>query len=373
MSHVLALEPFHGGSHRAFLEGWARHSKHRFTVLGLSAHHWKWRMRHASLTLARQVAPLCERETFDGLWCSDMLNLPEFLGLAPPELRSLPSVVYFHENQLTYPDQHRRERDHHFAFTNFLTASAARAVWFNSAFHRHEFVTALRAFLERMPDHRSLEAVEELTRRAVVQPPGIEPPTRVPERRPGPLRILWAARFEQDKNPAALFAALRLLRAKGVDFRLAVIGEQFEQQPAEFLHARQEFAGHIDTWGFQETREDYERVLGEADVVVSTALHEFFGIAMVEAAAAGAIPVLPQRLAYPEVFGLGEDKRIQDLFYDGTVPDLAHHLEGHAQTIVEKNDNRRRLQALTKARIERYTWQHRAPELDDALEEALGS
>ena len=32
---VLALEPYYGGSHKAFLDGWQKHSRHEFTVLGL--------------------------------------------------------------------------------------------------------------------------------------------------------------------------------------------------------------------------------------------------------------------------------------------------------------------------------------------------
>ena len=49
---VLALNPYHGGSHRAFLDGWMANSRHRFTLLTLPAHHWKWRMRHAAVTFA---------------------------------------------------------------------------------------------------------------------------------------------------------------------------------------------------------------------------------------------------------------------------------------------------------------------------------
>ena len=55
---ILALEPYYGGSHRALLDGWAAHSQHQWTVLGLPAHSWKWRMRHAALTLAEQAKQL---------------------------------------------------------------------------------------------------------------------------------------------------------------------------------------------------------------------------------------------------------------------------------------------------------------------------
>ena len=98
--NVLALEPYYGGSHRAFLDGWIANSRHSFTVLGLPAYKWKWRMRHAAVTFARQLRETqYEDQQFDAVWCSDMLNLAEFLGLAPPSVRSLPSVAYFHENQ----------------------------------------------------------------------------------------------------------------------------------------------------------------------------------------------------------------------------------------------------------------------------------
>ena len=52
---VLALEPYHGGSHEAFLDGWSSRSRHEWTVLGLEAYKWKWRMRHAAITLADDV------------------------------------------------------------------------------------------------------------------------------------------------------------------------------------------------------------------------------------------------------------------------------------------------------------------------------
>lgn len=305
---ALALEPFFGGSHRAFLEGWRRASRHGWTVEGLEDRHWKWRMRGGAVTLAERVRERVRRgERWDVVVVSDMLDMATFLGLAPEVVRRLPAMVYFHENQLTYPVRKEVERDLHFAFTNLTSALAAAEVWFNSAYHRDEWLAALPDLLRRMPEPQLDGAVAEVRARCRVEPPGIELPTGVAtggamaERRPGPLQVLWAARWEHDKAPERFFAAVERLEEMGVDFRLSVLGQGFRRVPEVFGWARERFAPHIDRWGFVEGREAYWAALGAVDVVVSTAEHEFFGLAVVEAVAAGAWALVPRRLAYPEV------------------------------------------------------------------------
>jgi glycosyltransferase involved in cell wall biosynthesis len=362
---VLALEPFYGGSHRAFLDGWAAHSRHDWTVLGLSPHHWKWRMRHGAITLAERVtAEIAGGAAWDCLLCSDMLDLAAFRGLAPAAVARLPAVAYFHENQLTYPVREERERDHHFAFTNLTTALAADAVWFNSAFHRDAFLGALPDWLRRMPDHAPLAAVDAVRAKAAVHPPGIDPFPPRPARAPGPLRILWAARWEHDKGPDDLLAALDLLAARGVDFRLAVIGEGFAEVPPAFPEIERRFAARIDHWGYQEGRAAYRACLAWADVIVSTAHHEFFGLAVAEAAATGCLPLLPPRLAYPELFP--PDQGHAASFYDGTPAGLAEAFTDAAQRLARddlwQGDPHRARRA-----VERFTWPILAPQLDAAL------
>ena len=172
---ILALNAYHGGSHRQFLEGWMAHSRHEFILLTLPAYKWKWRMRHAAVTFAGEVQKsLDEVSSWDVLFCTDMLNLAEFRGLCPASVRELPAVVYFHENQLTYPNRDASGRDLHFAFTNLTTALAAEAVWFNSAFHRENFLTALEELLKRMPDFQPLDAPLHIREKSEVHPPGIE-------------------------------------------------------------------------------------------------------------------------------------------------------------------------------------------------------
>ena len=371
--NILAMEPYYGGSHRAFLDDWIAESRHSWTLLTLPANKWKWRMRHSAVTLAdRARDKFGTGKRWDLLFCSDMLNLAEFIGLAPPEVRSLPSVAYFHENQLTYPVQHEKEYDYHFAFSNMNTALAAQAVWFNSEFHRDSFLTALDAFLRRMPDHQPLHAVEAIHAKSSIIPPGIAALPQPGERRasaasPHPLHILWAARWEHDKDPDTFFCAIDQLASTGVDFQLSVIGGGNARDVLPvFEEARHGHADRIRHWGYLETREAYLQALSEADVAVSTAQHEFFGISIVEAIAAGAYPLVPDRLAYPEVIGsIAGDNAVQYI-YDGSEKALAARLTDLATRVTEAGTLWTG-PSLAEAARTRYAWPTLAPAYDAAL------
>ena len=370
---VLALEPYYGGSHRAFVDGWSACSRHDWTLVTLPPHKWKWRMRHGAITLADRVNQhAAAGETWDVLLCSDMLNLAEFMGLTAERVGRLPSVAYFHENQLTYPVRHEDERDYHFVLTNLTTAIAASSVWFNSAFHRDSFLDALPGFLRRMPDHQPFDAIERIRAKSLIRPQGInELPPREP-RKPGPMRVLWAARWEFDKNPETFFEAIRMLETRGVAFRLSVIGEQFRESPEVFARAQSHFADRIDRWGYQADRGTYEAALCEADVMVSTANHEFFGVSVVEAIAAGAYPLLPRRLAYPEILGGEEAARQDGFFYNGSAEQLAARLAGLADRLARGDLWRGESDRAVRA-VRRFFWPSLTPKLDEALENVVAS
>lgn len=326
---ILGLEGYYGGSHKAFIDGWVGNSRHEWTLLTLPANKWKWRMRHAAVTFAEKVNELTgQGQKWDALFCSDMLNLAEFVGLVDERVRQIKRIVYFHENQLTYPVRVESERDYQFAVTNMTTALAADTVWFNSAFHRDEFLDALGKFLKRMPDNYPTGAIEKIRRKSAVYPPGIESFERRKARASGPARILWAARWEHDKGAEDFFAAVKTLKENGIDFRLSVIGQQFRDVPEVFDWAKDYFSECIEHWGYQKSADKYRAVLSEADIIVSTAGHEFFGISVAESIAAGAYPVLPKRLSYPEIVRGIETLEKDEFFYDRTVEELADKLKG---------------------------------------------
>ena len=155
-----------------------------------------------------------------------------------------------------------------------------------------------------------------------------------------------------------------------MDFRVSVIGQRFRDVPEAFARARRELGDRVDRWGYQDTREKYEAALAEADVFVSTAEHEFFGISAVEAVAAGAWPLLPDRLAYPEVLAEITDRGergADEWLYDGTAEGLARRLADLVRR-VEKPTLRDARPPLAQAAARRFGWDRLAGEMDLALE-----
>jgi glycosyltransferase involved in cell wall biosynthesis len=295
----LFLEPFFGGSHQYFAEGLAAHSVHEIDLVTLPARFWKWRMRGAALYFLKNIPPI---EDYDGLITSDLMSLSDFRSLTGEGCP--PAMVYFHESQITYPLAPGEAMDVHFGFTDITTALAANRILFNSHTHFDAFFSKLPGFLKMMPDFRPTWLVDEIRSRAGVLYPGCDmdglQDSFSPVRSKPPL-VIWNHRWEFDKNPKDFFSALDEMIKRGFDFRLALLGENFQNCPKEFTAARKRYGKRIVHYGYEPSRSAYEAWLKEGTVVISTARQENFGISMVEAISAGCIPLLPHRLSYPEI------------------------------------------------------------------------
>ena len=135
-------------------------------------------MRHSAIEFSRRLEAYRDL-SFDALFCTDFLNLAEFKGLAPKEIGHLPTVAYFHENQMEYPNQVDDPRDLHFAFTNFTTGLAADQVWFNSAFNRDSLLDGLRRACRHWPDFAPRQEIDLLQAKSLIEPPGIDEASEV--------------------------------------------------------------------------------------------------------------------------------------------------------------------------------------------------
>lgn len=357
----LFLEPFFSGSHRDFAEGLAAHSAHDLELVTLPGRFWKWRMRGAALALLRKIPDL---GAFDGLLTTDLMSLTDFRALAGPECP--PVLVYFHENQVDYPLGPGGVVDYQFGFTDLTTCLAADRVLFNSDAHRTAFLDRLPGFIRMMPDLRPKWAVTAIRKRSGVLHPGCRFPAGPPARvdfasGEEPPLVVWNHRWEHDKDPDVFAGALEAVDARGVPFRLALLGERYRNAPPAFGRMRRRFADRIVRYGFLPDREAYLDLLRRGDVVVSTALQENFGIAAVEAVRHGCLPLLPDRLSYPEL--LPEDARDACLY--ASPEDLADRLVRVLSDIERVAELRHRL----ARHMERFAWSERAPAFDAALAE----
>ena len=304
---VLALEPWYGGSHRNFVDGLIENSRHEYELVTMAARFWKWRLQGGAQTLARKCSQLVESGfTPDVILASSMVNIPAFLALSRKYIGNVPVVYYLHENQLTYPLSKEEKRDLSYAYINYLSCLAADQVVFNSEFHYNEFIRALPGLLRVFPDYTHLHTVSEIRAKSRVMHLGmnLQAHARYSDTqgsdRDSPI-VLWNQRWEYDKNPEAFFRLMNRLDDAGCRFRLILAGKRFEEQPSEFDTAFERYADRILHYGYAEDFEEYSRLLHRADIVVSTAIHEFFGIAMLEAIYCGCHPLLPNRLSYPEL------------------------------------------------------------------------
>jgi glycosyltransferase involved in cell wall biosynthesis len=367
----LYLEPFFGGSHREFAEGWIEHSRHEIELHSLPARFWKWRMRGAALHFAQAVP---DPSLFDALITTDMLSLADLKALWG---RSCPPcLVYFHENQLTYPLAAASRVDLQYGFTNLTTALSADRVLFNSQSHYEAFFAALPQFLRRMPEFRPHWAIETIRARSAVRYPGCRLPS-APEGRPEAIPlpplgeiplVVWNHRWEFDKRPDVFFSVLAEVEARGVEFRLALLGENYQKVPKEFIAARERWPGRVVQYGFLAERSAYLDWLRRGAVVVSTAAQENFGVSVVEAVRLGCFPLLPRRLSYPELLPAGFHPHC---LYSSEA-DLADRLETVLRALPQAGSPYRdRLRELALS-MDRFSWERAIGDFDGELD-ALGA
>lgn len=344
---ILVLEPYYGGSHKTFIDGLLAHVDLDFILLTLPARKWKWRMRLAAPFFADKIIALTSKTIIDAVFCSSFVDVATLRGLLPPPVSRLPFYTYFHENQFAYPVRNEDERDFHFGLTNLTTVLASDSVAFNTEYNMQTFLVGVEQILKICPDMKLDGIIEKVKARTSIINPGLDF-SHIDRAFQGRAKnhhapvIVWNHRWEHDKNPTYFFKTLFDLDADGFDFRLIILGQSFRKKPGIFAVAQDKLRHKIMHCGFAESRNEYANLLVQGDIVISTAKHEFYGISVIEAVRAGCIPLLPNRLSYPELFPG------QYLYGSG-------ELSGKLQFLL--NDHAKINRGQIKALSNHYSWQ----------------
>lgn len=301
---ILLLSAYHAASHaqwaRQLMDGFPGHD---WQLLTLSPRHFYWRVRGNSVLWAFGEGEQL-RQHWDLVIATSMVDLSALRGLVP-ELGRVPTLVYFHENQFAYPAPGMERRDNiEPRLVNLYTALCGDAVLFNSNYNRDSFLAGVDRLLSRLPERFPPVITAQLQERARVLPVAVKQFTPVGKGESGtgtgaPVKIVWNHRWEYDKGPDRLLNCIEQL-PPGLALKFHVLGQRFRRVPEAFpvieqLLRERDWLGH---WGFVTARADYERLLLDSDLTLSTSLHDFQGLALLEAASAGCVPVVPDRLAY---------------------------------------------------------------------------
>jgi len=256
-------------------------------------------MLGAALHVADKI-PLLEK--YDGIIVTDLFNLADFKALAGSQCP--PVLAYFHENQMTYPQPPGDKGAFHLGIINITTALVADMVVFNSKMHKDAFLNAVPEFLKKGRDFGPKGIAEKIHKKSDVLYPGIalqDDGDVDDEKQTNPPLIIWNHRWGFDKNCEMFFSALEKIDNMGLDFNLALMGENFGKIPEEFKEAKKKFKDRILQFGYVPLKEEYEKWLKRGAIVISTAIQENFGISVIEAILMGCVPLLPDRLSYPEI------------------------------------------------------------------------
>ncbi|MBT5783029.1 MAG: DUF3524 domain-containing protein [Candidatus Marinimicrobia bacterium] len=319
MLKILLIEPYYTGSHKKWANDYRRLSNHNVKILSLKGQFWKWRMHGGAVTLADKFNKINWRPNL--IIATDMLDFTTFLSLTRKKTYNIPAIIYFHENQISYPWSPndidvKKNRDSHYGFINYSSALSSDHILFNSNYHMNTFVNELNPFLKNFPDHNELDSINIIKRKSKTLHLGLDLKRfdlKKIKKKEKP-SILWNHRWEYDKNPELFFSVLEKVKNEGYKFNLIVIGENFSQSPEIFDRAKKNFKDELIHWGYAKTFELYAELLWRADILPVTSNQEFFGISVMEAIYCGNWPILPNRLTYPEL--LPEVNHKENIYQD---------------------------------------------------------
>jgi len=303
LKKILLLSAYNAASHAYW---------HKQVIAGLKEYHWQllslppryfaWRMGANALNFKSAYDRKLKQE-YDLIIATSMTDISTLKAFYP-NLAHTPCLLYFHENQFDYPASEKQQNLLHIQLTSINSALVADKILFNSQYNLDGFLFGMKEFMGKMPDFVPNGLIESISKKVSVLAVPIAADCRKDNVTSAnkSLQIVWSHRWEYDKGPDRLLNFMRLMKKREKKFQIHILGESFKNKPMEFAQIQQEFKQQCLSFGYVKSREHYIKVLQTADMVISTALHEFQGIAVMEAVKCGCVPLVPDRLAYREYY-----------------------------------------------------------------------
>lgn len=319
-SSTIIVEPFLSGSHAQLCET-LKQAPTTCKVVGWpGTAKWHWRMLVSASYFAHEITK-DDGEKVETIIFSAMMNVSELLGLRP-DLTKAKKILYFHENQLEYPRQSSNAKQSigqsafNLGWNQIVSCLCVDEIVFNSTYNMESFFKLIPSFLNKIPSKNRPPAIDISMLRSKAKVLGVPITVKLQCRailssmdvRREPLRVVWPHRFEHDKGCEEWISTLEEFSQLDDHhvIEVYILGETTAsgQDAADKARSKVQSLSnvHIKQWGRVESRQDYIDLLCQMDVAVSTARHEFYGIAMLEAATCGCLPLCPNRLSYPELF-----------------------------------------------------------------------
>lgn len=281
----------------------AMYPQHKWQILALKDRHFAWRMGGNAMAFKAGFHQQLQ-QNYDLLIATSMTDLSTLRSFYP-QLTQIPNLLYFHENQFAYPENKQQQGLLELQLKSILSALSADRIAFNSYYNQRTFLDGVKRFANKMPDGIPADLIELLSQKSSVVPVPIKPDCRAEKSRENAssntVQVVWNHRWEHDKGPETLLALLKLCQNND-DIKFHIIGQQFRQIPQALQTIEQSHKEQCLTIGYLESRAQYIKTLQSSDIVLSTAYHDFQGIAMLEAVTCGCKPIAPVRLVYPELY-----------------------------------------------------------------------
>lgn len=296
---VLLLSGYHSASHQHWCEGLIRaFPEHHWTLRSQPAKHFSWRVRSSGWLWA-----LSNDDSFHQSY--DLViatSLTSVLALKAQctALQNTPLWLYFHENQFAHPisNPSAATQQAGWRFQSIQNALCADWLTFNTHFNRDTFFAGVEKMAKQFPEPLPLPLDHWKTHSDVLPVPLHTQCDPQPSDPKSPGLIVWNHRWEWDKAPERFLRALVRLSHEAIPFQLAMLGSGGGKSNTLNTFANS-LKPHLVAWG-EADPETYRQWIARADLGVSTALHDFQGLSMLELAQAGARIVVPRRVAYPE-------------------------------------------------------------------------